>query len=196
MMAQPEQTAARDAAIDQILPHVARHGWSRAALRSAGCEAGDVLFAGGPADLVEAYIDLMDRRMVAAAAALPAEPRLTRRVRALIQCRLELARDNKPAVRRAVSMLAQPQHAALAARCLARTVDVIWHAAGDTSADFSWYTKRAILAGVYSSTLLFWMNQSTDEAAALGFLDRRLAAIGRISKFRSRIESLLRREAA
>jgi ubiquinone biosynthesis protein COQ9 len=196
MITQPERSAARDAAIDQILPHVARHGWSRAALRSAACTAGEVLFPGGAADLVEAYIDLMDRRMVAAAAALPAEPRLTRRVRALIQCRLELARDNKPAVRRAAFLLAQPRHAALAARCMARTVDAIWHAAGDTSADFSWYTKRATLAGVYGATLLFWMNDTTDDAAALAFLDRRLAGVGRIARFRGRIESVLRGKAA
>ena len=192
MITQPERSAARDAAIDQILPYVARHGWSRAAPSAAG----EVLFPGGAADLVEAYIDLMDRRMVAAGAALPAEPRLTRRVRALIQCRLELARDNKPAVRRAAFLLAQPRHAALAARCMARTVDAIWHAAGDTSADFSWYTKRATLAGVYGATLLFWMNDATDDAAALAFLDRRLAGVGRIARFRGRIESVLRGKAA
>ena len=40
--------------------------------------------------------------------------------------------------------------------CTARTVDAIWHAAGDRSADFSWYTKRAILAAVYTATVLYW----------------------------------------
>lgn len=196
MMAPPERSAARDAAIDQVLPHVARLGWSRAALRCAVGDEADLLFPGGAADLVEAYIDLMDRRMVAAAALLAPEPRLPRRVRALIQCRLELARDNKPAVRRAALFLAQPRHAGLAARCTARTVDAIWHAGGDVSADFSWYTKRVILAGVYSSTLLFWMNDATEEAAALAFLDRRLANVGQITKLRKRIEERLRGKAA
>ncbi len=45
---------------------------------------------------------------------------------------------------------------------MARTVDAIWHAAGDRSADWSWYSKRAILAGVYGATLLFWLRDDSD----------------------------------
>jgi ubiquinone biosynthesis protein COQ9 len=55
-------------------------------------------------------------------------------------------------------------------------VSAIWYAAGDKSADFSWYTRRATLAAIYSATLAFWLSgrgQGLD--AALEFLDRRLA---------------------
>ena len=31
-------------------------------------------------------------------------------------------------------------------------VDDIWYWAGDRSTDFNWYTKRALLAGIYTST--------------------------------------------
>jgi ubiquinone biosynthesis protein COQ9 len=76
----------------------------------------------------------------------------------------------------------------------ARTVDATWHAAGDRSADFSWYTKRAILAAVYTSTLLYWLRDySEDDADTLAFLDRRLAGIGQLGKARGRIERLLAR---
>jgi ubiquinone biosynthesis protein COQ9 len=94
-------------------------------------------------------------------------------------------------VRRAALLLASPQHAVLAAHCTARTVDAIWHAAGDTSADFNWYTKRAILAGVYTSTLFYWMNESTTQTAALDFLARRLAGVARFQKLRTRVEKRL-----
>jgi hypothetical protein len=53
-----------------------------------------------------------------------------------------------------VGVLAWPGNAALAARCIGRTIDALWHAAGDRAADFSWYTKRATLAGVYAATPL------------------------------------------
>lgn len=40
---------------------------------------------------------------------------------------------------------------------LALMVDDIWYWAGDRSTDFNWYTKRALLAGIYTSTgLLIW----------------------------------------
>jgi ubiquinone biosynthesis protein COQ9 len=73
-------------------------------------------------------------------------------------------------------------------------VDAIWHAAGDRSADFSWYTKRALLTGVYGATVLFWLRDaSEDDAATLAFLDRRLAGIGRIGGVRRRAETVLGR---
>ena len=80
-------------------------------------------------------------------------------------------------------------------RCItARTVDAIWHAAGDRSADFSWYTKRAILTGVYAATVLYWLRDtSDDDTATLGFLDRRLAGVGHIGSLRRRAEGALGR---
>jgi ubiquinone biosynthesis protein COQ9 len=187
MIDPPERSAERDAAIDQCLPLVGALGWSRSALLRGAGDGAALLFPGGTADLVEAYVDLMDRRMVAAAAQEIESQRLSQRVRTLIATRLALASGQKAAARRAAAFLAQPGRALLAARCTARTVDAIWHAAGDRAADFSWYTKRGILAGVYVSTLLFWMNDSTSEEAALAFLDRRLAGVARIGKLRARL---------
>ena len=81
-----------------------------------------------------------------------------------------------------------------AAACTARTVDAIWHAAGDRSADFSWYTKRAILTAIYSATILYWLrDMSEDDADTLAFLDRRLAGLGRVGRLRKRAEGLLER---
>jgi ubiquinone biosynthesis protein COQ9 len=79
--------------------------------------------------------------------------------------------------------MALPGHAAVSARSAARTVEAIWHAAGDRSADISWYSKRAILAGVYGSVLLYWVGHP-DDAAALAFLDRQLARVGAIGRSR------------
>ncbi|MEJ0049499.1 MAG: COQ9 family protein [Rhodospirillales bacterium] len=190
MIAPPERSPERDAALERLLPHVGELGWTRAALRRAAGPDADLLFPGGAADMVEAYIDLMDRRMVAHAAPQLPSQRLSQRVRTLIATRLELAGGHKPAARRAAFLLALPINASLAASCTARTVDTIWHAAGDTAADFSWYTKRAILAAVYTTTTLNWMNQATTDEAALAFLDRRLRDVARIGKLRSRIDAL------
>ena len=194
MIRPPERSAARDAAIAAMLPNVAFDGWTETALRrglrTIGVpedEAG-LLFPGGAVDMLEDFIDWADRRMEAAATRLDlADKRLPERVRAVIALRLVQNRPYKEAIRRAVALLALPSNVALAARCTARTIDAIWHAAGDRASDLSWYTKRAILTAVYATTLLYWLRNADDEAATLAFLDRRLAGVGRIGAIRRRL---------
>jgi ubiquinone biosynthesis protein COQ9 len=201
MIEAPERSPDRDAAIVAVLPHVLELGWTRAALRAALRDLGqppddaDILFPGGVTDLLETFADWSDRRMEAEATSIDlASLRLPDRVRALILLRLAQKRRHKEAVRRAVALLALPRNAALAARVLARTVDAIWHAAGDRAADFSWYTKRATLAGIYSATLLFWLaDASDDDAATVAFLDRRLGAVAAIGRLRRRAGDCIRR---
>ena len=182
MMPVPE----RDAALDLLLAVRPFPGWHLAGLIAAAGPDADLLFPGGQLDLIEAYCDLADRRMEAGAAEFDMSAlRVPARVRAVVALRLAQNRPHKDAVRRAVGVLARPGNLGLAARCTARTVDAIWHAAGDASVDFSWYTKRAILAGVYGTTLLYWLRDaSEDDAATLAFLDRRLADVGRIGRLR------------
>ena len=54
----------------------------------------------------------------------------------------------------------------------------MWLAAGHNDTDLSFYTKRSILAAVYSSTVLSWLaDYGGDLSATSGFLDRRLKDI-------------------
>jgi ubiquinone biosynthesis protein COQ9 len=192
-MSLPERSAERDAAIEAALVHVPFDGWTmralRYGLRDIGVPEGDaeLLFPGGTSDMVETYCDLADRQMEQDAEAI-GETRVSRRVRAVIAARLARNRLHKEAIRRGLSVMALPRNARMAASCTARTVDAVWHAAGDRSADFSWYTKRAILAGVYGATLLYWLRDtSEDDSATLAFLDRRLAGVGRIGGLRAKV---------
>ena len=200
-MTPPERSSERDAAIEATLPHVPFDGWTRRALRIGLTDIGEsaddaaLLFPGGVPDMIEAFCDWADRRLETSAAALDqASLRTHERVRAVIVLRLEQNRPYREAIRRALALLALPGNARLAARCTARTVDAIWHAAGDRSADFSWYTKRAILTGVYAATVLYWLRDTgEDDTATLSFLDRRLAGVGRIGSLRRRVEGALGR---
>lgn len=193
MFAPPERLPERDAAIDAMLPHVPFDGWTKRALRAGLADIGmpadeaEILFPGGAADMVAVFCDLADRRMEEAASGLT-ETSLTRRVRAVIAARFEMNRPHKEAIRRALAVLAMPGNARTAAGIAARTADGIWHAAGDRSADFSWYTKRAIVTAVYSASLLFWLRDTSEgDAETLAFLDRRLRGVGRIGKVRARL---------
>jgi ubiquinone biosynthesis protein COQ9 len=199
MIQPPERLPERDAAIEAMLPNVPFDGWTiralRAGLAAAGLPEDDatILFPGGAADMIAVFCDLADRRMIAAAASLT-ETGLSARVRATIAWRLTMNRPHKEAIRRATAVLALPGNTRTAAAVTARTVDAIWQAAGDRSADFSWYTKRAILMAVYSATVLFWLHDtSDDDAATRAFIDRRMRGVGRLLRARGRAGSLLGR---
>jgi ubiquinone biosynthesis protein COQ9 len=181
--------------LDALLPNTAFDGWTGTALRQAlsslGRDPGEarLLFA-SDADMVEASFALADQRMIEAAAQL--EGGLTARVRGTIVLRLEQMTGDKEAIRRAIARVSLPGQAARLARIIAATTDSIWFAAGDTAADFSWYTKRLTLGSIWLATLLFWLNDDSPEAeATLAFLNRRLAGVGRIGKMRAQASARL-----
>jgi ubiquinone biosynthesis protein COQ9 len=183
--------------VEAMLPHVAFDGWSRAALNAGAADLGipDAvarLAFTGPADMADAYVAWADCAMEATLAplGLPAM-KVRERIRTAVLTRLDQAEPHREAVRRAAAILAQPQNAARAARTLWRTVDAIWRACGDTSTDYNFYTKRAILAGVYSVTLLVWLSdESEGRATTHAFLDRRIAGIMSFEKTKARVLGL------
>ncbi|MDE8344888.1 MAG: COQ9 family protein [Acidocella sp.] len=188
------------AILDAMLAAVPFDGWTVGALRQAMAGLGQdpadapLMFPGGPGEMIEAFCTLADERMVARAEAADLSAYgLTGRVRSVLGIRFEQNRAHKAAIRRALAWLALPMQARRAARITAATVDAVWFAAGDKSADFSWYTKRGILAGVYASTLLFWVQDASDEdEETMRFLDRRLGDVGKIGKLRGRLQGGLR----
>jgi ubiquinone biosynthesis protein COQ9 len=181
-----------DAAIRAMLPLAAEQGWSWATLRQGLAAAGEdpalaeSHFPGGPAEAIAAWSALADREMAEAAGDLSAE-RIPVRVRRLVALRLEQAAPHKAALRAALAHLALPWNLGRAARVHATTADAFWRAAGDTSADFSWYTRRASLGAIYGATLAYWLRDDSPETEqALGFLDRRLADLARLQRPRRR----------
>jgi len=93
-------------------------------------------------------------------------------------------------MRRAFAILAMPGNALTGARLAWRSVDRIWRVAGDTATDFNHYSKRAILAGVYGSTsLVFLDDESEDMAETRAFLDRRIGDVMRFEKAKGRWRS-------
>jgi ubiquinone biosynthesis protein COQ9 len=186
--------ATREALLAAMLPHVTFDGWSGAALKAAArdldlpmAEAINA-FPGGLREVIAYFSAHVDAEMLAALESHDLEAmRVRDRVALAVRTRLGLLEDHKEAVRRGLSFLALPPNAALGARLLWQTVDAIWYAAGDRSTDYNYYSKRTLLSGVYSSTLLVWLNdQSEDQAESWAFLERRLDEVlklgGRIGR--------------
>lgn len=195
-LAREQETVAR-----AMLRHVPFDGWSdkalKAALADTGLPAADAkrVFPRGVTGAIDAVNRAADRDMVAGMQELDlASMRVRDRVVAGIRIRLEQNAADKEAIRRALQILAFPQNAPIGLRCIHRTVDAIWHTAGDTATDFNWYTKRGLLAAVYSPTVLFWLNdRSPDGSATWEFLERRIDTVmqipGAVGKVRDRLRS-------
>ena len=182
-----------DHIIEAILNHIPFDGWSTASLEMAAAECGlneaEIynLFPSGIADAIAEYGAYADKNMLAAyrgqAATDSASMPVHMKIRSLILIRLEQTAPYKEVVRRTLAVLARPQHVKLASRLLYNTVDAMWRAAGDTSTDYNFYTKRATLSAVYSATLLaFLSDNSADMSKTEAFLDRRLEDVARLSK--------------
>lgn len=185
-----ERSEARDRAVRAMLPIAAEEGWNWGTLRAGLAAAGEEPalaeshFPGGPVGAVAAWADLADREMEAVAAAEDlAALRTPKRIRRVMELRLAAASPHKRALRRAVSLLALPWNAGLALETTARTASAMWYAAGDSSADFSWYTRRASLGAIYAATLAYWLrDDDPDTGDAMAFLDRRLADLARLQR--------------
>jgi ubiquinone biosynthesis protein COQ9 len=185
--------AVRGQLAEAMAAEAAFGGWSDTALRSAARQIGapedeaERLFPGGPVAVLAWLSERADLRTVEALEAAGAEGlKIRERIRLAVRARIEQAVGGRESVRRGLAMLALPLNAALGLKLLYRTVDAIWYAAGDTSTDFNFYTKRATLAAIYSSTLFYWLNdRSEGSEATWSFLDRRIDNVMRFEKWKA-----------
>ncbi len=181
--------------LETALGYAAEDGFSDRTMTRAGsdsgigCEMMLHLFPEGPASLVEFYSGQTDAEMERLLAKENlAEMKVRDRIAAAVLTRLEILKPHKEAARRAAAFLMLPANAALGAKLLYRTVDAMWRAAGDTSTDFNFYTKRAILAGVYSSTLMRWFNDTSGDATETReFLSARIENVMQFEKFKAEV---------
>lgn len=197
-----DRDADRARLLEAALDHVAFDGWSETALRAAAEDAGIPLeralnaFPGGAVELIAFHSETADQAMIEALAREPlSEMKVREKAARAIRLRLEANLRHREAIRAALTTLMMPQNAALSARLLYKTVDAIWYAIGDRSTDFNFYTKRGLLAGVYTATLFYWLNDKSEGTTATwSFLDRRIAevmkvpqALGRLTKLTERL---------
>jgi len=200
-MRSPFAERERDRLIAAMLPDVAFDGWSiltlKAAARRTGIPVGEAaaLFPRGAPDLVAAFSRWADRRMLdRLEGAVLDELRLSARIALALRLRFEAIAPWHEAVRRTLAVLAMPHNLPLGLRLLYETVDGIWYAVGDASTDFSFYTKRATLAGVAAAATLYWLeDKSPGFADTQAFIERRLADLHRLGGLRERLSAAAER---
>ncbi|KAJ7997780.1 hypothetical protein DPEC_G00215670 [Dallia pectoralis] len=188
-----EQLQAR--ILDAALDFVPIHGWTVEAI-SAGAEtlglsaASSGMFDNGAGDLVLHFIAQCNTQLTEQLAEHQkqiqlgqAEPKKTSVfIRDAVETRLRMLTpyiDNWP---QAMSILLLPHNIPESLKHLSTLVDDIWYYAGDRSTDLNWYTKRAALTGIYNTTELVMLQDSSEDFQdTWNFLDNRIQDIVNIA---------------
>jgi ubiquinone biosynthesis protein COQ9 len=192
----------RDIIVESALKHVAFDGWSNSALTQGAIEAGFsdnmVLraFPNGMSEVIDHFADWSDRRMIVELETQNLEAKKIReRIHACVKTRVQLSALHKEAIRRLLAYFALPINTPLAARLAWRSCSIMWYEAGDRSADWNHYTKRGLLVGVYSTTLLYWMGDEGDDEGDFpetwAFLDRRISDVLKTFAVPHQLKSML-----
>jgi len=182
-----------------LAPEIARaavfDGWNDKALAQAAAAAGvdpavaRLAFPGGAMDMIAAWIEGTDAKMVAAFGGGALEGlKVRERIRTLLQFRLDAIAGMEEALRRALAIQAMPRNLGRTMQLGWRSADQMWRLAGDTATDYNHYTKRAILMGIYSATLAVWVeDESEDKVETRAFLDRRIEGVMKFEKAKAQL---------
>jgi ubiquinone biosynthesis protein COQ9 len=181
----------KDKLLEASLPHIIFDGWSLKSLRAATSDLGIkegmiyTVFVDPESELIEHFSDWADRRMLARLDKMDLESMKVReRITKAVRWRLEELSGQEEALRRSI-LKSSPRH-------LYKTVDLIWRRAGDKAVDFNFYSKRALLAAVLSSTTLYWLDdKSENHAKTWEFLDRRISDVMRIPKVKANLKKVI-----
>ncbi|KAG0365629.1 COQ9-domain-containing protein [Gamsiella multidivaricata] len=177
-----------EAILKKALTLVPEHGWTTASIAKAAESMGypaiiHGMFPKGGADLIDYFLQDCLNRLP-----LELEGRMEglgtkEKIKLGTLTRLGMIAPYIDQWPEALAIMGQPSNVPMSLNHLARIVDEIWHLAGDKSADMNWYTKRASLAAVYTTTELYMTTDKTPNyEATQRFLDRRFEDAATVGK--------------
>ncbi|XP_062317223.1 ubiquinone biosynthesis protein COQ9, mitochondrial isoform X2 [Osmerus eperlanus] len=196
-----EQLQAR--VLTAALEFVPLHGWSMEAI-AAGAEtiglssASTGMFHNGAGDLVLHFISQCNAQLTEILAEQHnqvqlghAEPKKTAEfLRDALETRLRMLAPYIETWPQAMSILLLPHNIPDSLKHLSTLVDDMWYYAGDRSTDLNWYTKRAALTGIYNTTeLVMVQDSSPDFQDTWNFLDNRIQDVVNMASTAKQVKS-------
>eukprot|EP00808_Paulinella_micropora_P029889 g39002.t1 len=195
-MPPPDADPTREKVLDCALRHVQSHGWTSQALVAGVQELGYSSSLGASiseGELVHHFIKKCNRMLADKCAVPPGLSGTTKeKLRQALRWRLEMHIPYLAHWQQAMAIGGFPQNLPTTMNLIANMVDDIWHHAGDISTDTSWYTKRALLTGVYVSTeVVMTLDKSFQFEDTWSFLDRRLEDVHTLQSGSGSLNDLL-----
>ncbi|KAJ8248836.1 hypothetical protein GJAV_G00228260 [Gymnothorax javanicus] len=177
--------------LSAALEFVPLHGWTVEAIADAAqtlglSSAAAGMFTNGAGDLVLHFISQSNTQLAKMLAEHHSqvqqgqeEPKDTAEfLRYAVEARLRMLIPYVDSWPQAMSILLLPHNIPYSLKHLSTLIDDIWYYAGDRSTDMNWYTRRAALTGVYNTTeLVMLQDSSPDFQDTWLFLDRRIQDI-------------------
>lgn len=166
----------------QALPNVPYEGWTWDAFvpieqdLSITRETTQRLFDFKDYNMVVTFAELITVDMMAELEKIEKPKGITARIALALKTRLNIMKPHKEAIRR---MTNQPKSTLkVYPKTTWATADKIWHYAGDTAKDYNHYTKRTLLAAIYTTTLLYWLNDTSENhQQTQDFITRQLKTV-------------------
>lgn len=182
----------REKIINNLLQIVPFSGWNDSAMQEACEKAGldkeshKIYFSDGPKQAITMISKDISDRMVNKISELDIEKMSIRdKIKNALLIRLELYSNHKMLIRKNFEYFSMPQNSIYALKELYNTVDIIWKAIGDKSISFDYYTKRLTLSAIYTSTILYWFSdESENYQETKDFIDRRITDVMEFHKFK------------
>lgn len=175
-------------------------GWSQKTLEKAIEAAGvdknqmAILYPGGIAEFTQEFIDECNKQ----ALQIAAEPSFIKlktqeKVRELIFARIKTYHfklQNLEALKKFMAFNVKPFQVGDSLKNIYDFSSDVWYAIGDKSTDFSFYTKRLSLSLIYSKSMLYSLNDKSENLQSTQkFIQNSIDGLMKINKLKAKIKN-------
>ncbi len=185
--------------LDKVLKNSVFDGWTERTLilsaKKASIDKAELykLFPMGIDSVAELFCEQNLHNLDSHKKNISSEKGLSNKIAKTIILHLSENNQHKESIKKLIYYYTLPQNYFRGIVNLYKFIDKIWVISGDRSFDFSYYTKRAILANIYLLTILYWIEDTShDIRNTENFLLRRIKEISFIPNIKSKIRNILK----
>lgn len=189
----------RDQIFQEAKPHIISNGWNEdlfnkiSKFSKFNYNEINSLFPMGYVSMLEIYLEEINKKMTKSSKNLNLKNLKTHeRIRELLILRLNIMLQEKKLVSKTFFYLLFPYNFKLATASLYKTVDLMWFLAEDNSTDFNFYTKRSILASIYLTTLIHFINNNNLQET-IDVLDKQLFRVSKIPIIKKKTKKIFKK---
>jgi len=147
-----------------------------------------LLFSQGNSDIIKFTLDQLNNDLEKYCKKLNLiKLPLHKRIKKILLCKILLMDKEKDFYRKIFFSILLPKKHLSISNQLYKSINQIWLIAGDTSVDFNYYTKRLILAGIYTRVLLFFFNNN-DQEKLEEIIDTNLKRVSKIPELKLKMK--------
>lgn len=174
--------------------------WSYSNLKKSSKNCGfsisyaELLFPKGIRGLTEYFHQLMNDKMEEAYLKGPIPRKISERISYLIELKLKAYNSHRLAISSLMQYNLIPLNIYQSQKFVWQSCSRMWYLAGDQSTDYNHYTKRALLEYVYTTSIMYWLSdESEDYIDTKKFIDLKIKQVLSIGKWKDSAKRFFRK---